>query len=78
MTFQEYYLSLPPSGRSKYCDDIELDQRYVELHLLKVQRRNPREKTMERMAKKSKGHLSYLDVLTSFPKINTKQPDHAS
>ena len=69
MTFQEYYRSLSPSGRITYCSNIKLNQRYVELHLLNVQRRNPRETTMERMANFSEGNLSYQDVVSSFPKI---------
>jgi len=69
MTFQEYYRSLSPSAKAKYCANIELNQRYVELHLLNVQRRNPRETTMERMADFSDGNLSYHDVVSSFPKI---------
>ena len=70
MTFQEYYRTLSPSERTKYCKKIELNQRYVELHLMNVQRRNPRETTMERMANFSNGKLSYQNVVSSFPKIH--------
>ncbi len=77
MTFQEYYRSLSPSERILYCADIGLNRRYVELHLLNVQRRNPRETTMEKMAIQSKGNLTYQDVVLSFPKLPHAEPSHA-
>ena len=69
MTFQDYYRQLSSSERDKYAKSIGISRAYIEIHLMKTQRRNPTTKTMQRMAEGSNGSLSYMEVVASFPPI---------
>lgn len=69
MTFQQYYKSLNSKERDAYAEAIRLNRRYIEIHLMKTQRRNPSTTTMQRMAEGSNGNLTYMDVVASFPPL---------
>lgn len=69
MTFQDYYRSLSSKDRDEYAEFIGISRPYIEIHLMKTQRRNPSTTTMQRMAEGSNGNLTYMDVVASFPPL---------
>jgi hypothetical protein len=73
MTFQQYYRRLSSEERDNYAESIGISRAYIEIHLMKTQRRNPSTTTMQRMATHSHGHLNYMDVIKSFPPLNQSE-----